>query len=123
MSSSISRTAFRRKMETNLGPSPNDPNRCITDCKVWPKGVEPPDCYCQMRCVPNISRDYETFGQRYWYCKNIEEVKKEVQHHRYRLICTFVCLVVLLFLINLNRFLFTKYAGDDTHTHWCHFHE
>ena len=42
-----------------------------------PKGVEPPDCYCQMRCIPNISRDYETFGQRYWCCKNIEEVQKK----------------------------------------------
>ena len=61
MSSSFSLVAFRLEMEGNLGPSPNDPNRCITDCKVWPKGVEPPDCYCQMRCVPNISRDYETF--------------------------------------------------------------
>ena len=29
-----------------------------------------------MRCVPNISREYETFGQRSWCCKNIEEVQK-----------------------------------------------
>ena len=34
--------------------------------------------------------------------------KKEVQHHMYRLICKYVCLVVLLFLINLNHFLYTK---------------
>ena len=51
------------------------------------------DCYCQMRCVPNISRDYETFGQRYWCCKNIEEVQKEVQHHRYRLICKYAFVI------------------------------
>ena len=108
MSSSFSRAGFRREMEANLGPPTNDPNRCITDCKVWPKGVEPPDCYCQMRCVPNIFRDYETFGQRYWGCKNIEEVQKKVQHHKYRLIFKYVCLVVLLFLIILNRFLFMK---------------
>ena len=77
MSSSFSRTAFRREMEANLGPSPNDPNRCITDYKVWPKGVEPPDCYCQMRCVPNISRDYETFGQRYWCLQEYQESPKK----------------------------------------------
>ena len=76
MSSSFSRAAFRREMEANLGPSPNDHNRFITDCKVWPKGVEPPDYYYQMCCVPNIARDYETFGQRYWCCKNIEEFQK-----------------------------------------------
>ena len=49
--------------------------------------------------------------------------KKEVPHHRYRLIFNYVCLVVLLFLIILNRFLFAKVAGDDTHTHCCHFYE
>ena len=31
--------------------------------------------------------------------------------------------MLLLFLLILNRFLFLKYAGDDTHTHWCYFHE
>ena len=102
MSSSFSRAAFRREMEANLGLSPNDPNRCITDCKVWPKGVEPPDCYCQMRCVPNISRDYETFGQRFGVARISRNSKKEVQHHRYRLICKYI----LLFFIILNRFLF-----------------
>ena len=74
---SSSRAALRREMEVPLGGTPNDPNRCITDCKVWPKGVEPPYCYCQMRYIPNISRDYETFGQSYWSCKNIEKVQKE----------------------------------------------
>ena len=34
--------------------------------------------------------------------------KKEVQHHMYRLIFKYVCLVVLLFLIILNHFLFAK---------------
>ena len=48
---------------------------------------------------------------------------KKVQQYMYKLICTFVCLVVLLFLINLNRSCLRKYAGDDMHTHWCHFHE
>ena len=104
MSSSFSRAAFRREMEANLGPSPNDPNRCITDCKVWPKGVEPPDCYCQIRCVPIISRDYETFGQRYWCCKNIEEVQKKVQHHMYRLICKYAFII----FINFELFLVCK---------------
>ena len=74
--SSSSWAALRQEMEANLGPRPNDPNRCITDCKVWPKGEEPPYCYCQMRCVPHVSHDYETFGQRYWSCKNIKEMQK-----------------------------------------------
>jgi len=74
--SSSSREAMRREMEAHLGGPPNDPTRCVTDCKVWLKDVEPPYCYCQMRCVPNISRESETFGQRYWSCKNIEEVQK-----------------------------------------------
>jgi len=73
---SSSRAALRREMEANLGGRLNDPKRCITDFKVWSKGEEPPYCYCQMCCVPNVSRDYETFGQRYWSCKNIEEVQK-----------------------------------------------
>ena len=74
--SSSSREAMRREMEAHLGGPPNDPTRCVTDRKIWPKGVEPPYYYCQMRCVLNISREYETFGQRYWSCKNIEEVQK-----------------------------------------------
>ena len=45
--------------------------------------------------------------------------KKEVQHHRYRLICKYI----LLFFIILNVSCLRQYAGDDTHTHWCHFHE
>ena len=84
--SSSSRAALRQKFEAHLGGPPNDQTRCVTDCKVWPKGVEPPYCCCQMRCVPNISREYETFGQRYWSCKNIEEVQKAVaisQVHRF----------------------------------------
>jgi len=74
--SSSSREAMRREMEAHLGGPPNDPTRCVTDRKIWPKGVEPPYYYCQMRCVLNISREYETFGQMYWSCKNIEEVQK-----------------------------------------------
>ncbi|RLN23736.1 hypothetical protein C2845_PM07G29350 [Panicum miliaceum] len=69
-------TALRQEMEANLEGPLNDPTRCVADCKVWPKGVEPPDCYCHMRCVLNIFREYETFGLRYWSCKNIEEVQK-----------------------------------------------
>ena len=74
--SSSSRAALRREMEAHLGGPPNDPIRCVTDCKIWLKGVEPPYCYCQMCSVLNISREYEIFGQRYWSCKNIEEVQK-----------------------------------------------
>ena len=49
--------------------------------------------------------------------------KKEVQHHSYRLIFKYVCVIVLFFS---NKFIFScllKYAGDETHIHWCHFHE
>ena len=108
MSSSFSRAAFHRKMETNFGPSPNDPNRCITDCKVWPKGVEPPIAIA--KCI--VFRTYlvitRLLARGIGVARISRKSKKEVQHHRYRLICTFVCLVVWLFLINLNRFLFTK---------------
>ena len=67
---------MRREMEAHLGGPPNDPTRCVMDYKVWLKGVETPYCYCQMCYVLNISREYEIFGQRYWSCKNIEEVQK-----------------------------------------------
>ena len=49
--------------------------------------------------------------------------KKEVQHHRNRLIFKYVCVIVLFFS---NKFIFScllKYAGDETHIHWCHFQE
>ena len=105
MSSSFSRTAFRRKMEANLGPSPNDPNRCITYCKVWPKGVEPPDCYCHLRCVPNISRDYETFGQRYWCCKNIEEVQKRICKYAFIIFINFESFLVCKSTLGMTRIL------------------
>ncbi|RLM69820.1 hypothetical protein C2845_PM17G08970 [Panicum miliaceum] len=62
---SSSRMALRHELDANVGGPPNDPTRCVTYCKVWPKGVEPPDCYCHMRCVPNISRE-----------EDIEEVQK-----------------------------------------------
>ena len=75
---SSSRADIRREMESHMGGPPDDPNRCIADCKVWPKGEEPPDCYCQMRCVANISREHDTFGRRYWCCKNIKEVTNPV---------------------------------------------
>ena len=75
---SSSRADIRREMEAHMGGPPDDPNRCITDCKVWPKGEEPLDCYCQMRCVANISCEHETFGRRYWCCKNIKEVTNPV---------------------------------------------
>jgi hypothetical protein len=62
---------FRKEMEQDFGGPPNDPERCVSDCKVRPKGVEPPDCHCGKQCIAATSRDYETFGQRYWYCMNM----------------------------------------------------
>ena len=102
MSSSFSRAVFRREMEVNLGPSPNDPNRCITDCNVWLKSVEPPIAIA--KCV--VFRTYlvitRLLARGIGVARISRKSKKEVQHHRYRLICKYI----LLFFIILNRFLF-----------------
>ena len=92
--SSSSRAAVCREMEAHLGGPPNDPTRCVIDCKVWPKDVEPPYCYCQMRCVPNISREYETFGARgIGLVRILRKSKRQMQYHRYRYYFEYVCLV------------------------------
>ena len=76
---------MHREMEAHLRGPPNDPTRCVTDCKVYPKGVEPPYCYCQMYCVHNISREYETFGARgIGLVRILRKSKRQVQYHRYR---------------------------------------
>ena len=62
------------------GPEGVDLSEFSSITKKYPElerglGFQYPIGYLK-RCVPNISRDYETFGQRYWCCKNIDEVQK-----------------------------------------------
>ena len=109
--SSSSRAAMRRKMEEHLGGPPNDPTRCVTDCKVWLKGIEPPYCYCQIRCVLNISREYETLRL---LARGIGLVRTLRKSKRYSYIFEYVCLVFLNISNNFVSFMFMKarISGD-----------
>ena len=89
--SSSSRAALRREMEAHLGGPPNDPNRCITDCKVWPKGVEPPYCYCQSVVFRTYLVITRLLARGIGLVRISRKSKKQVQYHRYRCIFKYVC--------------------------------